>query len=127
MFCVPPPAADMGTRQDEHIMPFNKNTRVVTTAELVELNRMATNFGASRVLDPYEMLNLDQNGYHFLTHIFLVWTPFMRCEVALKVQGDPMPHYATLDLQDEWYHPLMTLEQYRQAIEYYDKHPRRAQ
>jgi hypothetical protein len=126
MFCIQPPAADMATSQDRHVMPFNASTRVVTTTDLMELNRMATRFGATRVLDPYEMLNLDQEGLHFLTHIFLFWHPFRRCEVALKMQGDPHPHYATLDLQDEWYDPLLTLEQYREAIEYYETHPRRA-
>lgn len=108
-------------------MPFGPDTRVVTTMELVELNRLAINFPATRVLDPYELLNLDQDGLHFLTHIRLFWHPFYRCEVALKVQGDPIPHFATLDLQDEWYRPLTTLEQHRQALEYYETHPRRAQ
>lgn len=108
------------------IMPFGPETRVVTTMELVELNRAATNFPATRVLDPYEMLNLDQDGLHFLTHINLFWHPFRRCQVALKVQGDPIPHFATLDLQDEWYDPLTRLEDYAKAVDYWQTHPRRA-
>lgn len=111
---------------DGQTMPFDEHTRVVTTAELVELNRMATEFRATRVFDPYELLNLDQTGLHFLTHCPLFWHPFRRCEVAIKVQGKSEPVFAWLDLQDEWYDPLTTLGDYVKALKYYETHPRRA-
>lgn len=109
------------------IMPITKDSRYVTTAELFELNTRATEFGASRVLDQYEMLNLDPDGIHTLTPIYLVWTPFRRCEVALKVAGDPFPHSAVLDLQDHWYDALPKVGDYVKALDYYEKNPRRAQ
>ena len=109
----------------KHLMLMSKDSRVATTLELVALNKAAIEFGATRVLDEYALLNLDENGLHVLTHMFLFWHPFRRCEVAMKVDGDPFPHVAVLDLQDEWYDSLTTLGDYRTAQEYYKRNPRR--
>lgn len=117
----------IGLLGDRQIMPFTNDSRVATTRELVDLNKRAIDFPATRVMDEYELLNLDEDGLHILTHISIFWHPFRRCQVAMKISGDPFAHFGVLDLQDEWYDELPTLGDYLKAQDYYRTHPRGAQ
>lgn len=85
-----------------------ETARVLDTDMLLKLNEYQTEWGASRVLDPYELLDIDPDGLHIIGEVRLMFLPFSRCQVIVRTRaGEPV--LVWLDLSMEQYRALPLL------------------